>query len=434
MIRLCSLVLVAVLPAICDDIQKNLYPFPNENGVGQTLVTTGRLETSGPFFQSLGTNGRSCVSCHQPGDSWSVTPRNIRQRFAQTQGTDPIFRPNDGANCPTADISTVTARRAAYSLLLEKGLIRVELPVPSNAEFSVASVVNPYGCTDTQTVSVYRRPLPSANLRFLTTVMWDGRESLPGNNLAQNLLHQANSATTGHAQGVELPLSTRQQIVDFEMSIHAAQIVGQTGRLDERGASGGPVALGIQQFFIGINDPLDPSVVFNPAAFSLFPPGGGSDARAAIARGQAVFNSKPMMIQGVAGLNDALHMPSIPGTCTTCHNTPNVGNHSVPLAIDIGVSDAARRTPDMPLFLLVNKTTGAAMQTMDPGRALITGKWADIGKTKGPVLRALSGRAPYFHNGSAATLRDVVDFYETRFSIGLTAREKSDLVAFLSSL
>jgi cytochrome c peroxidase len=71
---------------------------------------------------------------------------------------------------------------------------------------------------------------------------------------------------------------------------------------------------------------------------------------------------------------------------------------------------------------------------MDPGRALITGKWKDIGKTKGPILRALSGRAPYFHNGSAATLKDVVDFYESRFQIGLTAQEKSDLIAFLSSI
>ena len=124
----------------------------------------------------------------------------------------------------------------------------------------------------------------------------------------------------------------------------------------------------------------------------------------------------------------------IPGTCTTCHNTPNVGNHSVPLAIDIGLNDPARRTPDLPLFLLVNNATHATVQTTDPGRALVTGKWNDIGKTKGPILRGLSGRAPYFHNGSAATLDDVVDFYNTRFTIDLTAQEKQDLVHFLSSL
>ena len=65
---------------------------------------------------------------------------------------------------------------------------------------------------------------------------------------------------------------------------------------------------------------------------------------------------------------------------------------------------------------------------------MITGKWQDVGKFKGPILRALAARPPYFHDGSAATLADVVDFYETRFGIGLSEREKADLLAFLRSL
>jgi cytochrome c peroxidase len=65
---------------------------------------------------------------------------------------------------------------------------------------------------------------------------------------------------------------------------------------------------------------------------------------------------------------------------------------------------------------------------------MITGKWADISKFKGPILRALAARAPYFHNGSATTLQDVVQFYDARFNIGLTAQEKADLVAFLQAL
>ncbi len=50
------------------------------------------------------------------------------------------------------------------------------------------------------------------------------------------------------------------------------------------------------------------------------------------------------------------------------------------------------------------------------------------------MLRALAARAPYFHNGAAATLEEVVEFYDTRFGIGLSAGEKSDLVAFLRAL
>jgi cytochrome c peroxidase len=53
---------------------------------------------------------------------------------------------------------------------------------------------------------------------------------------------------------------------------------------------------------------------------------------------------------------------------------------------------------------------------------------------KGPVLRGLSSRAPYFHNGSADSLDDVLDFYNKRFNIGLTPQEKKDLIAFLNTL
>jgi hypothetical protein len=290
---------------------------------------------------------------------------------------------------------------------------------------------------------MYRRPLPATNLRFLSTVMWDGRESLPGNTLQQNLKHQANDATTGHAQGAALTDDLEQQIVDFEMGLHTAQVLDfGAGLLGLAGAKGGPGPLSVQPFFIGINDPLGQNPTgtpFNPSAFDLFASwlalNSHADAqRQSIARGEQIFNTRPIAITGVGGLNDALGLPSISGTCTTCHNSPNVGNHSLPLPIDIGVSDVSRRTADMPLFTLQKKVGGQLLQTMDPGRSLITGKWADIGKTKGPVLRGLPARAPYFHNGSAATLLDVVNFYDSRFLLHLTDGEKNDLVNFLGVL
>jgi cytochrome c peroxidase len=70
----------------------------------------------------------------------------------------------------------------------------------------------------------------------------------------------------------------------------------------------------------------------------------------------------------------------------------------------------------------------------DIGRAMISGNWIDIGKLKVPTLRGLAARPPYFHNGSAATLGDVVDFYNNRFNMQLTAQERSDLIAFLQTL
>jgi cytochrome c peroxidase len=102
--------------------------------------------------------------------------------------------------------------------------------------------------------------------------------------------------------------------------------------------------------------------------------------------------------------------------------------------LNIGLTAEARRTADLPLYYLKNNTTQETVTTTDPGRAMVTGKWSDIGKFKGPILRGLAARAPYFHNGSASTLGEAVDFYDTRFNIGLTQQEKADLVAFLNAL
>jgi len=148
------------------------------------------------------------------------------------------------------------------------------------------------------------------------------------------------------------------------------------------------------------------------------------------------FNQRPCDIRGVAGLNDKLKLASITGACGTCHNTPNAGSHSVPTEMNTGVADLGGPLDlsYLPKITLRNKTTGDLETTTDPGRALVTGKWADIGKMKIPVLRGLAARAPYFHNGSARSLPDVIDFYNKRFQIGLSERDQEDLVAFLNAL
>jgi cytochrome c peroxidase len=427
----------------------NLAPFPNASGVAETFNTRGAIDLANPFFQDLGTNGRSCGSCHQPADGWTITPAHLRQRFQTSDGRDPVFRPFDGAGCPTQDVSTPKAQRQAYTLLLSKGLIRVPLKPPADAEFAVVAVDNPYGCSSHDEISVYRRPLPSTNLRFLSTLMWDGRESRTNANgnprpLAKDLVKQAANATAGHAQGLKpLTAGQKEQITDFELALFTAQTFdNKAGPLDAAGARGGPVALSRQKFFLGINDPLGGNPTgakFTPEVFSLFGPWevagqGQNTARLAVARGERVFDSKPIRITGVAGLNDKTGEPVINGFCGTCHDTPNVGNHSLTAPLDLGLATAERRTADLPLIALHNKATGETVRTSDPGRALITGKWADIGKFKGPILRALAARAPYFHNGSAATLLDTVKFYDQRFKIGLSEREKADLVAFLGTL
>src|SRR6266446_6014693 len=315
--------------------------FADPDGAFATLNLGGPTDTTtNPFFQDLGSNGRRCVTCHQPSDAWSVTPPHIQARFAATLGMDPIFRPVDGATCPTADVSILEERREAYGLLLSRGLIRVGIAVPANADYQVISVYNRYGCNATDVISMYRRPLPTTNLPFLSAVMFDGRESSPAtgtNKIAYNnyptsllsdLAHQSLDATVGHAQGdgTRPTPEEQQQIVDFEMKLFTAQTHDRrAGDLDEDGAKGGPALLATQPFFISINS----SVHFLLPAFELpgglVTPGDGrftsnifnlydtwalnteddqSAARSSIAHGEQLFNTLQIPISGVAGIND----------------------------------------------------------------------------------------------------------------------------------
>lgn len=404
----------------------NLMPFQDPSGIFRTL-SLRPISLSNPFFGKLGTNGRTCATCHDAGDGWSITPAHLQQRFQITQGTDPVFRALDGANCPSADVSTVEARSSAYSLLLNKGLIRMSLPVPANAEFSIIAINDPYQCPETTTnrPALYRRPLPSTNLRFLNGIMWDGREP--------DLRSQARNATLVHTQPAQPPANSQlRDIVDLESALFTAQSEdNQAGSLIAQGARGGPIFLALQPFFPGINSGRK----FNPNAFNLYPKwanagGANSAARQSIARGEMLFNNRPMNISSVPGFNDVQGNPLVVGTCTTCHNAPNVGSDSVFAMMDIGTGSPKA---DLPSYTILCND-GTQVATSDPGRALITGKCADIGKVKVPGMRGLAARAPYFHNGSAGTLMEVVNFYNTRFNMLLTDQEKADLVAFMSTL
>ena len=444
---------------------EHMRAFANPSGYAATYSSAGFIDTANPFFQSLGSNGRSCASCHQQSEGWTVTPEGVQKRFHASHGTDPIFRLNDGANSPLADVSTLAARREAYSMLLSKGLIRVGIGIPENAEFELLKVDDPYGYASAKELSLFRRPLPTTNLKFLSTVMWDARETfkdpasrdcLAGTTSCFASVHfdladQSNAATAGHAQAAQpLTSAQRESIVTFELGLFTAQVTDHAaGRLTALHARGGPQHAAQQTFYFGINDVLAGDyrthAAFTPLAFNLFdawanPPAERDDgherveARRAVARGQALFNTKPIQITRVKGLNDDLHLPVIQGSCTSCHDATNAGNHSVPAPLDIGLTDKARRTADMPLYTLRHKLTAELIETTDPGRALLTGKWQDVGRFKGPVLRGLAARAPYFHNGSAKDLNEVVDFYNQRFGVGLSPVEKADLVAFLRAL
>ncbi|MCI0349826.1 MAG: hypothetical protein L0Z53_10410 [Acidobacteriales bacterium] len=418
---------------------------PNASGQLQSFSTSpAGIDTQNPFFRDLGVNGRTCNTCHVVDQGWSFSAVQAQARFDTTNGMDPLFRAVDGTNCPTNDMSTLSARGAATTLIRARGVIRIARPVPAGAEFSVAAVDDPHNCS-VGGLSLYRRPLPSTNVKFLSSVMWDGRESTPGQDLVQNLRTQARNATLGHAEASGSPTDAQlQAIADFQLNLFTAQISDvAAGSLTGQRGMGGPDFLSAQQFFIGINDSIGANPTgapFDPFAFTIFQPWENllvndqfRAAREAIARGQALFNTRNMIIANVNGLNDVSGQTVITGPCSICHDSPNLGHRSINLLMDIGTSDAGRRTPDMPLYTLACPG-GINRLTMDPGLAMTTGLCADIGKFKVPILRGLAGRAPYFHDGQAATLDDVVEFYRLRFGLNVTAQERADLIAFLNSL
>jgi cytochrome c peroxidase len=487
--------------------QPHLAIFPTPTGATATLSAADSDERNNPFFQSLGTNGRSCNTCHTADQAMSVSPPKIRERYDRTHGYDPLFAPFDGANCDTVRRSD----ERGHSLLLKHGLIRIELPIPANAEFDIAVVRDPYGCAiqynrplGARTISVYRRPLPATNLRTVASVMWDGREVVKPleygaqfiPNLKTDLAQQALSAIMGHAQAVTPPSrSVLNAIVNYELGLTTAQISdNRAGRLDVQGGSGGPVALSKEPYYPLINDVLgqDPTGrVWDPHVITIFDawsdgttqttgtndvcgdPAGQQTpavsvqdsrnrARADIVAGQHIFNCAGGNITTVRGLNDeALGDngigPESPGSpCTTCHEAPNAGNMSRPLMMDIGTTHAASPgletdpqilagmqkldRPELPLYLISGCSNPfypgqpASFYTSDPGRALISGKCEDLNRVKVPILRGLAGRAPYFHDGSARTLGQLVDFYDKRFQMSLTREQKRQLEAFLNSL
>jgi hypothetical protein len=410
--------------------------FGDPSGQLRLLNTSGAVETNGhPFFTPLGSNGRACITCHQPTSAMSLSLDLIRLRWADTNGKDPLFAAIDGSNCPNLP----QEKEESHSLLLERGLFRIALPWPPvNAsgqpvkpDFRIEVVRDPTGCNkNPASISVYRRPRVAANLKYIAlptgvTLLADGREP--------SLQSQAISAALTHEQASEAPTPAQlKQIEDFERQLFMAQQSDVLGGL--LGEPDGPPLLGADNLASGI------------AGAGALPSGGNLAAsfdpwrnltapnlairqrafRESVLRGVDLFASREF------GLADGKR-----GTCATCHR-PGINR-----SIDIGTTNlpTAKESPELPLFRITCNTSapphpqlGRTFLTQDPGRALITGKCADVGSILMQQFRGLTARAPYFANGSAGDLSELVDFYDRRFQIGLTDKEKQDLANFLRIL
>jgi hypothetical protein len=459
-------------------------PYRDDFGSVGVLNADGAVATAGhPFFESIGRNGRACVSCHQPASGMSLSLEMIRRRWDETQGKDPLFAPVDGMDCPNLPAEDPKS----HSLLLERGLFRIFLPWPPKAvdgsdidpEFTLEVVRDPTGCNShpeyglhsaNPMVSVYRRPRPVANLRYVThqgfgVFAFIGKNGLPASRdpetglpSAMNLLADARQPTL-KTQAVEAAVTHLQfdgkldderlrRIVDFERQIYVAQSRhAAAGDLME---PNGPPGLGVRNVAAGRDGLLGNNITNYVIPFGG--PWKGNAMRESIARGQDVFMFRTFWIRDAMHLNTVGLGNPTKRTCATCHGMHMMGMDVANGWMDIGTTNLpwAREEPlnpwnprktRLPLFKITCKANvpphpflGRVFYTQDPGRGLISGKCNDVGTIVMQQLRGLSARAPYFSNGSANTLREVVDFYDRRFNIGYTDQEREDLINFLSAL
>ncbi len=466
--------------------------YPNAHGQLGILNTSGLIETRGhPFFEPIGKNGRACVSCHQPANAMSLSVAAIQARWRETGGKDPIFAAIDGMNCPHLPPDDPKS----HSLLLERGLFRIFLPWPPKAadgtridpEFDIEVVRDPTGCnlhpkyglkSENPMISVYRRPRVAANTKYFThhgfgVFAFIGKNGLPAardpdtglpsgmNMLADarqpTLATQAIEAAVTHLQfDGRLPPEQLERIVAFERQIYTAQVFDNAaGDLME---SDGPPGLGVRNLANGreglLGNNITNYVIPLGEKWHQLPPSDDpeDEARRSIARGHDIFMFRTFWIKDVMHLNTVGLGNPAKRTCATCHGMHMMGMDIANGWMDIGTTNLpwAREEPEnpwnprdaqLPLFKITCKADvpphpflGRVIYTQDPGRALISGKCNDVGAIVMQQFRGLAARAPYFVNGSASTLRELVDFYDRRFNIGLTDQERDDLVNFLSVL
>jgi hypothetical protein len=451
------------------------------SGAVGLINTAGPITTKGhPFFEPIGANGRACVTCHQPANGMGLSAEAAQARWTATGGKDPLFAAIDGSNCP----SLAQDKESSHSLLLKYGLIRIFLPWPPKApdgstikpQFDLEVVSDPTGCNNDPVyglksahpqVSVFRRPRVVANIKYVVqggapfnikdgTVM--NRDPLSGRFVNMNIMADSREPTTRtqainaammHLQAKAPPSEAQlKQITDFEDQLYSAQARSQqAGDLTEPGGPSGLGPKAMRDGSPGLGDNYyDPVFGYYDQWAKSTETTAQAEFRRSVARGMEVFFTRTFYIRDVTHLNTVGLGNPIRRTCATCHNAKLVGMDFAPGYMDLGTANQPwsrdlKSTDELPLFKLTCHTAadahpflGRVVFTHDPGRALISGRCRDIGAITMQQFRGLAARAPYFSNGSAATLKDLVDYYNTRFEAGYTDQEKQDLVNFLGVL
>jgi len=457
--------------------------YENAYGAVTVLNVDGPVDTKGhPFFEPIGSNGRACVTCHQPSDGMSISVGTLQERWKVTNGTDPVFAAIDGSNCPNLPQD----KRSSHSLLLDHGLFRIFYawpPVGANGkpiepEFTIEVVEDPTGCnldpvyglnSENPTISVYRRPRVVGNLKYVTAVDRIARpfevkagellgvDPETGQRVSQNIMadsreptlkSQARSAAANHLQAHGgLSPEQLEAIIKFESQLYVAQSFDKkAGDLTTPDVPPGLGPLAMLRSEAGVIANGAQQHLFGPFEAWSAQPGAKLDAaaehRASVARGAQLFQTRTIWIKDVYNFNTLGVGNPQKRSCVGCHNMSMTGMDIAPGYMDLGTTNLPHsEAKNLPLFKLTcspkaqpHPYLGRVIYTHDPGRALVTGRCREIGAITMQQFRGLAARPPYFSNGSAKTLREVIEVYDRRFDMKLTEQEIQDLTNFMSVL
>jgi cytochrome c peroxidase len=310
------------------------------------------------FEETFDGNGRTCATCHDPRNEFTITPRLVQDRFA-ADPTHPLFRRIDSDD----------EDGESYTTMLANAVFRVRVPLHEN----VILLDEP-----ARRVLKLWRGVPSiANLALTAPYQQDGR--------AATLPSQARGAIRDHMQPARRQFSREAEAIRTFL-IELFEPLSVRALLDEA-------------------DPLP-----KPAGFTL------PLESAAGLRGKVTFD---------------VH-------CRRCHGGELGGTSEDPTVgqfTDVLVSDV--NLPGFPMLHLGFKQPDGSMLeafTPDPGRAALTGDFADLNAFDIPPLRGVKHTSPYFHDNSAATLREVIEHYNDEFNFRIFGDELEDLIVYLELL
>jgi len=419
------------------------------------------------------TNGRACATCHVLEEHTVLTPAHVAERLA-ADPADPLFNRID-ADEPLAPEPTYEH--------LKKGLVRVVLDLPDNMDLIDLEgiVVTP----PERTVEVWRGVPTVENTAISAPYQYDGRRA--------TLQEQAQGAITAHSQGPEVRPFELDAIAAFQRDQFSSERAHAVARQLAHGVPVSEIArpeldrhfqltpaqarglvvynLACEACHGGATTNLVVNRAVHELAFVQLKPDGNVLFDTTVQPPRAVLLPRPdneFLNIGLAGLSYLGQVGLLP-----------LFNASVrlPAYRYRFYTDGSRTTKDLDLPPIPVTASGSPFDLVpaldengapifgpnfvpqlfstDPGRAAITGDPHDFESFDVPPLRGIANTAPYFHDNSAETLRDVVDIYSLfivqffpplnlplinppEFEGGppesLTPEQKQDLLDFLNLL